>query len=107
MSYLPLKAVPIHLYNLPVHPTSFIGREKEVATVCSLLRQEHIRLLTLTGTAGVGKTRLSLQAATDLAAFFPAGVFFVPLASVNDAASVVPAIAQVLDVAETGDQRLL
>ncbi len=103
----PLKTLTNHLYNLPVQPTSFIGREKEVATVCSLLRQENIRLLTLTGTAGVGKTRLSLQAATDLAAFFPAGVFFVPLASVNDAASVVPAIAQVLDVAETGDQRLL
>src|SRR5207302_11168680 len=76
-------------------------------TVCSLLRREHIRLLTLTGTAGVGKTRLSLQAATNLAAFFPDGVFFVPLASVNNAASVIPAIAQVLDVAETGDQHLL
>ncbi|TMD67318.1 MAG: adenylate/guanylate cyclase domain-containing protein, partial [Chloroflexi bacterium] len=103
----PLKTLTNHLHNLPVQPTSFIGREKEVATVCSLLRQEHIRLLTLTGTAGVGKTRLSLQAATNLAAFFPDGVFFVPLASVNNAASVIPAIAQVLDVAETGDQHLL
>src|SRR2546423_2389849 len=78
----PLKTLTNHLYNLPVQPTSFIGRDKEMATVCSLLRQANIRLLTLTGTAGGGKTRLSVQAATDLAAFFPAAGIFVPLASV-------------------------
>ncbi|HEY6407973.1 MAG TPA: AAA family ATPase, partial [Ktedonobacteraceae bacterium] len=102
----PLKTFSNHLHNLPVQPTSFIGREQEVATVCSLLRRDDVRLLTLTGTAGVGKTRLSIQAATNLAAFFPDGVYFVALASVGNAALVVPAIAQALDVGETGDQHL-
>ncbi len=101
----PLKT-SYHLHNLPAQPTSFIGREQEVVAVCSLLRQEDVRLLTLTGTAGVGKTRLSLQAAENLVVFFPEGVFFVPLASVSNAALVVPTIAQVLDVDESGDQLL-
>jgi predicted ATPase/class 3 adenylate cyclase len=104
-NFPPPKTLSNHLHNLPVQPTSFIGREQEVATVCSLLRREDVRLLTLTGTAGVGKTRLSLQAATNVAAFFPDGVFFVALASVSNAALVVPAIAQALDVGETGNER--
>src|SRR5579859_6835306 len=101
----PLKT-SYHLHNLPAQPTSFIGREQEVAAVCSLLRQEDVRLLTLTGTAGVGKTRLSLQVAENFVVYFPEGVFFVPLASVSNAALVVPTIAQVLDVDESRDQLL-
>jgi predicted ATPase/class 3 adenylate cyclase len=102
----PLKTSSDHLHNLPVQPTSFIGREKELAVVSDLLRRDDIRLLTLAGTAGVGKTRLSIQAATNLVAFFPDGVFFVPLASVSNVALVMPAIAQALDVDESGDQLL-
>jgi predicted ATPase/class 3 adenylate cyclase len=102
-----LNTLSNHLRNLPVQPTSFIGREQEVSVVCKLLRRKDVRLLTLTGTAGVGKTRLSLQAATNMAAFFPDGVYFVALASVSNAVQVVPAIAQALDVSDIGDQLLL
>jgi predicted ATPase/class 3 adenylate cyclase len=103
----PLRTLDTRLHNLPLPPTSFIGREREVSMVYDLLRRADVRLLTLTGTAGVGKTRLGLHVASNLRELFPDGVFFVSLALVNDAATVVPAIAQALGVSETADQSLL
>jgi predicted ATPase len=88
--------------NLPAPPTAFIGREREVAEVSALLRQAEVRLLTLTGPPGIGKTRLSLRVASNMAAEFGDGVFFVPLAPINDESLVAPAIAQSLGVRETG-----
>ena len=103
----PLKTLDIRLHNLPIQPTSFIGREQEMAAVSELLRRPEVRLLTLTGTVGVGKTRLALQVATDLSDLFPDGVFFVALSLLSNTASVISTIAQVLDVGEGSDQPLL
>src|SRR5579863_7309839 len=90
--------------NLPAYLTPLIGREQEVQAVCSLLQRPEVRLVTLTGTGGVGKTRLGLQVATDLLHDFTDGIYFVPLAPINDPALVVPTIAQALGIKEAGEQ---
>ena len=91
---------------LPIPPTPLIGREQQTREVCQLLQQPHVRLLTLTGAGGVGKTRLAIQVAAALADDFPAGVYFVPLAAIHDANLVVSTIAQTLRVRE-GDSPAL
>ncbi len=103
----PLKTLDMRPNNLPVQPTPFMGREKEVATLTNLLHRPEIRLLTLTGPGGVGKTRLALQVATELTELFPDGIFMVPLAALDNPERVVPAIAQTLSIGEVGDQPLL
>ncbi len=91
-------------HNLPARLTPVIGREQDVAAVCSFLRQPEVRLLTLTGAGGVGKTCLGLQIATDLLKDFADGVCFVSLAPISDPDLVMPAIAQTLGIKEPGDQ---
>ncbi len=103
----PLGTLDVHPNNLPVQPTPFIGREKEVAGVAALLSREHVRLLTLSGPGGTGKTRLGLQVADELSDRFAEGVFFVNLAPIRDPEFVLPAIAQVLGIKETSEQSLL
>src|SRR5437867_3274762 len=76
--------------NLPVRLTSFVGRERELASVTQLL--ESARLVTLTGPGGTGKTRLALEAASGVLDRFPHGVFFVDLAPITDPALVPSAI---------------
>ncbi|WP_165423570.1 LuxR C-terminal-related transcriptional regulator [Ktedonosporobacter rubrisoli] len=88
--------------RLPWHPTSFIGRQQEINQLCALLQRQEVRLLTLTGPAGVGKTRLSIEVGTRLIEKFADGVFFVPLASVTDPQQVVMAILQTLSIDEVG-----
>ncbi|MDQ2683006.1 MAG: helix-turn-helix domain-containing protein, partial [Chloroflexota bacterium] len=88
--------------GLPSPLFPLVGREREVADVCALLRREDVRLVTLTGPGGVGKTRLALQVAVDLASDFGHGAAFVSLAAVRDPALVGPAIAQVLGVVDSG-----
>ena len=94
-------------HNLPAQLTPLIGREQEVALVCELLRHQEVRLLTLTGPGGIGKTRLGLQVAAKLSDAFPDGVYFVNLAPLSDPNFVVSAIAQTLAVKETAGQPLL
>ncbi|MFL5706879.1 MAG: ATP-binding protein, partial [Ktedonobacteraceae bacterium] len=94
-------------HNLPAQLTPLIGREEEVAIACTLLRRSEVRLVTFTGTGGVGKTRLSLQVATELLDDFADGICFVPLAAVSDFDLVVPTITRVLGLKEAGDQPLL
>ncbi len=88
--------------NLPTQLTSFIGRSAVVTEAERLLQST--RLLTLTGPGGIGKTRLSLQVAADMAGHFPDGVYFVPLSAVRDADLVPSSIAQVLGIALTGSR---
>jgi predicted ATPase/class 3 adenylate cyclase/DNA-binding CsgD family transcriptional regulator len=102
----PLKTLDNSPNNLPLQPTPFIGREKEVAAVAALMRREEVRLVTLTGTGGTGKTRLGLQVAAELSTWFADGVFFVSLAPLSDPALVISAVAQVLEITEIGDQRI-
>ena len=94
-------------FLLPVLFTPLIGREQEVAAVCAELAHPTVRLLTLLGAGGIGKTRLSLQVATQMRDQFADGVCFVPLAPIRDPALVLSAIAQVLDIRESGARPLL
>ena len=82
VDFPPLKTLDIYRHNLPPQITSFIGREKEMNEIRQTLA-EH-RLVTLTGSGGAGKTRLSLQVAADLLESFPNGIWFVELASITD-----------------------
>ena len=88
---------------LPAPLTSFVGRERDIAHLSSLLRGE-VRLVTLTGPGGVGKTRLALRVAHDFQGAFADGVAFVPLAPITDPDLVCSTIAQVLGVRERGDR---
>jgi predicted ATPase/DNA-binding SARP family transcriptional activator len=93
--------------SLPVPPTLLLGRQEELARIAELLTNPGCRLLSLLGPGGIGKTRLAIQAAANLADRFQDGVFFVNLAPINDRSLVEPTIAQVLGVRETPGWPLL
>jgi len=90
----PLKS--LYRTNLPIPATPFLGRERELAEVVAWLGREDVRLLTLTGPGGTGKTRLGLQAAAAAAERYPDGVFWVPLAPLRDPELVPDTAAQAL-----------
>jgi predicted ATPase/DNA-binding CsgD family transcriptional regulator len=91
------------LASLPVPLTTLIGREQEVHAIGELFSHPEVRLLTITGTGGVGKTRLALEVARVVRTDFADGACFVPLATVSDPSRVMAAIAQVLGLWEVAD----
>jgi predicted ATPase/class 3 adenylate cyclase len=103
----PLNSLDTYSHNLPVQPTRLLGREQDLAITRDLLRRSEVRLLTLTGPGGIGKTRLGLQLAADLLDDFPDGVFFVGLSPINDAGLVPTLIAQALGLQESAGRPLL
>jgi predicted ATPase/class 3 adenylate cyclase len=102
----PLRTLRARQHNLPAQTTVWIGREPELAELCALLRRPELRLVTLIGPGGTGKTRLALQASAELFEQFPQGVWFVNLASITEPALVMSAIARTLDIREQSGRTL-
>ncbi len=102
----PWRVSSLHRSNLPTSATALIGREQEAAVVCEYLLQAKIRLVTLIGPPGIGKTRLSLEAAREASANFIDGVFFIALAPLENPALVAPAIFQALGYVEDKDHSI-
>ncbi len=92
---------------LPTPPTPLFGRAQEVQTICTQLQRQTVRLFTLTGMAGVGKTRLALEAAAEVRATFPDGVRFISLSALADPVLVLPTIAEALGLRETNTLPIL
>jgi predicted ATPase/class 3 adenylate cyclase len=102
----PLTSLDRQTHNLPSQLTPFIGREALVAEIRERLEQPGVRLLTLTGPGGAGKTRLALHVAADLVDAYADGVWFVPLAPVTSAAMVAGTIAGVLGIRESAGESI-
>ena len=100
------EAVPTRLDNLPASLNSFVGREREVERARDLLLRGDVRMLTLTGPPGIGKTRLSLTVASALRGEFEHGVWFVSLAPIQNPSLVLPTIAQVVGLKEASAQTI-
>jgi predicted ATPase/DNA-binding SARP family transcriptional activator len=106
---LPLPVAPVTTPRprpLPPQPTPLVGRTREVAEITELLADPQLRLVTLVGPGGVGKTRLSLACAAQVAEQFADGVAFAPLAPVHDVATVYPALATALALTFAGTSEL-
>jgi predicted ATPase len=100
----PGKQVETRVGNLPVQRTGFVGREKEVAVARELLLRQDVRLVTVTGPGGIGKTRLAVEVASGLLEHFSGGAHFVPLSSLSDPGLIPSAIVQALRIREAGGQ---
>ncbi len=99
------RATKLEIPSLPSPPTPLVDREDAIASASALLQQPHVRLLTLVGPVGVGKTRLGLAVAQALQRQFPDGVWFIDLSAVQRSADLPAAIAQRLGVHLTGRRR--
>ena len=103
----PIRLTVVHGFDLPPQLTTFVGRRAAINAIESLLQEPDVRLLTLTGPGGVGKTRLALRVAERMATAFADGVLFVPLAAVVDPALVLPTIGKSAGVDGDDDRPLL
>ena len=99
--FAPLTSLDARPNNLPVQPTALLGRERELDAIKRML-SEH-RLVTISGAGGVGKTRLALQVAADLLDRYEHGVWFADLAPISDQRLAPSAVAQALEVKQSGD----
>ncbi len=102
----------LHQTNLPVPATPFLGRERELTEIGELLARDEVRLVTLTGPGGTGKTRLGLQAAAEASDRYPDGIFWVPLAALRDPAFVAEEVGRAVGATDdlathVADKRLL
>jgi predicted ATPase/class 3 adenylate cyclase len=102
----PLTTLDTYRHNLPLQPTPLLGRAELVAAVDALVRRDNVRLVTLTGPGGIGKTRVALQVAAELIEAFLDGVWLVRLSRLVDPVLVLPTIAQTLGLKEQGSQPL-
>jgi predicted ATPase/class 3 adenylate cyclase len=93
--------------HLPTHLTGILGRESEIAAAAELMERHDVRLVTLTGPGGIGKTRLGVASATRAADAYPDGVYFVALADTRSTDQVVAAIASALGIRSEGSRALL
>jgi predicted ATPase/DNA-binding CsgD family transcriptional regulator/tetratricopeptide (TPR) repeat protein len=107
MSTQPAAATRPEPYTLPTPSNSLVGRQHEVAAARQRLLAPEVRLLTFTGPAGTGKTRLALAVAANLQDEFADGVYFVDLAPIREPALVARSIAQILGIQDAGDQPLV
>jgi predicted ATPase/class 3 adenylate cyclase len=106
-SFPPLLSLSHRTSELPTEPSAFVGREGELNQIGGRLEDESVRLLTLTGPGGIGKTRLALRAAADAVDRFEDGVLFVDLSAARDSASVLAAIARTIGLGDSRDESLL
>ena len=102
----PLETLDAKPTNLPVQATPLLGRERVTKDVAALLLRDGVRVVTLTGAGGTGKTRIGLQVAAEVVDEFPGGVFFVSLAPLLEPALLLPTIAHALGLGERGAQPL-
>ncbi len=102
-NFPPLATVDDRSRDLPAEPSAFLGRARELEQIEDLLRDGDVRLLTLLGPGGIGKTRLALRVAANLDDVFDDGVFFVDLEATRGAASVLVAIARSVGLADAGE----
>lgn len=105
-TFPPLKTLDRLPNNLPIMPTPLLGREQELGELRELLLASDVRLVTLLGPGGTGKTSLAFQLAADLSEHFPDGVYLIPLAPVTYGAAIVPSITQMLGIREVAGESL-
>src|SRR5581483_8632601 len=105
--YNKIEATPLCSSSLPVLSGQIIGREQELEDLSTLLRSAEVRLVTLTGAGGIGKSLLALYTATHLRSTFVDGVYYVSLASIRHPEMVLATIAQALRIEDSSDQSLL
>ena len=106
-SFPPLVTLTRRTSHLPGEPSVFVGRAAELKEIGERLEDESVRLLTLTGPGGIGKTRLALRAAADQSDRFEDGALFVDLSAARDGAALLAAIARALGLSDTRDEPLL